>query len=385
MVNILGVYNPIFYAQEALIQLEKALGLASRVYMGFDEERRSFRKGETINIRRPSTFDAADAPATAVDLETETVALSLNQWREVKFKLSDKELAFTGERIIQDHIRPAAYALADDIDQKLAALYADVPWYYDLNATTEVQDVIGVRQVMFDNAVPLQEMDNMHYMVSGAFEASLLGLTAFSQQQGAGDVGVNTQLRGSLGTKYGLEVFANQNTPSHVAGTADDPALLVNAAVAKGDEVITSIDAADATVAGTIVAGDVFVMQGSTQQYAVTGGPYTAAGNAFTNVTFTPPAVQAQVDGDTLTLEQDDHTANLAFHRNAFALVTAPLSEMGNELGANIATVSDPITGLSLRSRLYYVGDSSEVHVALDVLYGVKTLDPNLAVRGRGV
>jgi hypothetical protein len=53
---------------------------------------------------------------------------------------------------------------------------------------------------------------------------------------------------------------------------------------------------------------------------------------------------------------------------------------MGSELGAKIATITDPITGLSIRSRLFYVGDSSAVKVALDVLYGVKTLDPNLAV-----
>ena len=59
----------------------------------------------------------------------------------------------------------------------------------------------------------------------------------------------------------------------------------------------------------------------------------------------------------------------------------APLPELPDELGAKVATVSDPVTGLSVRSRIYYVGDSSEVHVALDVLYGVKTLDNNMAVR----
>ena len=32
MPNILGLYDPLFYATEALTQLEKALGLASRVH-----------------------------------------------------------------------------------------------------------------------------------------------------------------------------------------------------------------------------------------------------------------------------------------------------------------------------------------------------------------
>jgi hypothetical protein len=59
----------------------------------------------------------------------------------------------------------------------------------------------------------------------------------------------------------------------------------------------------------------------------------------------------------------------------------APLPETGNELGARVATVSDPVTKLSLRSRLYYVGNSSEVHVAIDCLYGVETLDNNMCYR----
>ena len=77
MSNTLGVYNPIFYAQEALILLEKALGMAGRVHRGYDEERRTFLKGETINIRKPSTFTAQNAPSSAQDLDTGTVSLVL--------------------------------------------------------------------------------------------------------------------------------------------------------------------------------------------------------------------------------------------------------------------------------------------------------------------
>jgi len=60
------------------------------------------------------------------------------------------------------------------------------------------------------------------------------------------------------------------------------------------------------------------------------------------------------------------------------------LSEIGNQLGAKIATITDPVSGLSLRSRLYYIGNSSEVNVALDVLYGFKILDGDLACRACG-
>ena len=57
------------------------------------------------------------------------------------------------------------------------------------------------------------------------------------------------------------------------------------------------------------------------------------------------------------------------------------LPDMANELGARVVSVRDPRTGLAIRSRLYYDGDNSEVNVALDVLYGVKTLNPLMACR----
>jgi len=380
--NVLGVYNPTFYAQEALIHLEKALGMANRVHRGVDDERRSFNKGQTVSIRKPSTFTAGNAPVAASDLNTETENITLNQWKEVKFELTDKELAYTGERIINDHIRPAAYALADVIDQALAALYADVPWYYDLSGTPTVADVYGPRNVMFNNAVPVTE-EYMHYMMAGAFGHSLMGLQAFTQYQGAKDEAMKTLLTGSLGTKFGMECFMNQNTPSHVKGTCDDTALKVGAGgVVKG---ATTIDllAVDAGVTGTLVAGDVLAIAGDTQKYAVTA-TNTAAANAFTAVPVTPALSMAHAANVAVTARLDNHVANLSFHRNAFALAMAPLSELGNELGAKIATITDPVTGLAIRSRLFYIGDSSKVVVALDVLYGVKTLDPNLACRACG-
>lgn len=382
MANTLGYYNPFFYAQETLIHLQNALGMGNRVHRGFEEERRSYGLGEYINIRKPSTFTAANAPSSAVDLDTGSVQVQLAYWREVKFALTDKELAFTGQRIIDDHIKPAAYALANDIDTKLALLYKDVPWFVDLadNGSTAVSDITGVKKVLFDNGVPMTP-GMMHYMIDGNLQKGLEELAAFSQQQGAGADGVNTQKTGHLGVKYGLEMFSNQNTQLHTAGTCADATGAVDlvAGYAAGT---TTIHIDGVTVGGDWHAGDSFVIAGNTQRYAVTADVTFTGGEG--DVTFTPGLAATAADDAVVTGRVDTHRANLAFHRNAFALVMAPLPMMANELGARVATVTDPVTGLSLRSRIYYVGNSSAVHVAIDVLYGVKTLDPNLACRGCG-
>jgi hypothetical protein len=82
---------------------------------------------------------------------------------------------------------------------------------------------------------------------------------------------------------------------------------------------------------------------------------------------------------------RDDNTdafhGNMLFHENAFGLVVVPLPEIGDGAGANMSTVTDDQTGLSIRSRMAYDDDNAKVKVTLDILYGVKTLEPNLAVR----
>lgn len=377
MANNLNLYDPIFYSQNALIQLEKSLGMAGRIHRGYDKAPQA--KGSVIQISRPGTFTAADEPSTAQDLNPEAVSITLNFWRGVKFALTDKELTFTTEQIIADHIRPATVAIADDIDQKLALLVKDIPTFVDATATPVAADIVNVNTALFNQKVPMDD-SMLHLMIDGGTYGAFLKDSTFNQNQGAGTAGEQTQMRGTLGRKFGFEIFRNQNVASHVKGTASTATLAVNGATAAG---ATTINLDAGAVTGTLVAGDTFTIAGNTQRYAVTG-TFTAAANAFTGVTFTPPLVVAAADNAVVTVSLDDHVMNVGFHRNAFALAMAPLSEVGNGLGARMSTVADPITGLALRSRIWYEGNTSKVYVGIDCLYGIKTLDANLACRLRG-
>jgi hypothetical protein len=375
--NNLNLYDPIFYSQNALIQLEKSLGMAARIHRGYDKSPQ--QKGSTIQISRPGTFTAADEPSTAQDLNPENVSIQLSYWRGVKFALTDKELTYTTEQIIADHIRPATVAIADDIDQKLALLVNDVPWYDDAAATPTSADIVNLNTGLFGQNVPMDDQ-MLHLMIDGSTYGSFLKDAVFNQNQGAGEAGIATQMRGTLGRKFGFEIFRNQNVQSHVKGTASTGTLAVNGLTALG---ATTINLDAGAVTGTLVPGDTFVIAGNTQRYAITN-TVTAATNAFAGVTFTPALRAAAADNAVVTVSLDDHVMNVGFHRNAFALAMAPLSEVGNGLGARMDSVSDPITGLSLRSRIWYEGGTSKVYVGIDVLYGIKTLDPNLARRLRG-
>lgn len=71
-------------------------------------------------------------------------------------------------------------------------------------------------------------------------------------------------------------------------------------------------------------------------------------------------------------------TYNMAFHRNAFALVTRPL-EMPRTQGVNAAVVN--YKGLGLRAMVGYDINKKAHVVSIDILYGVKTLNADLAVK----
>ena len=379
MSNTLGNYDPIFYAQEALIALNKALGMAGRVYRGYDPNPQ--QKGSVINITRPSVFEATNVNTstggTTQALTPENVSITLDTWKEVKFGLTDKELTFTKEKIITDHITPAAYALADAIDLSLVGLYKKIPWKESISGTPVVTDITGVRKALFNNKVP---MNDLHFMVDGSVEAGLLALTAFATADGSGQAGIDTQLRGSLGTRYGFEFFANQNTPSHTSGTMADLEGALNADAAKG---ATSIVVKSLTDTQTLKAGDILKITGDSQPYTVTED-VTVSG--ATTIGIFPALVKNSSANAVVTASLPSSSGGtknqcLAFHRHAFALAMAPLSDMGGRLGAQIATVADPVTNLSIRSRLWYEGNTSTVKVALDALWGVAVLNPNLAVR----
>ena len=379
MSNTLGNYDPIFYAQEALIALNKALGMAGRVHRGYDPNPQ--QKGSVINITRPSVFEATNVNTTTGGttqaVTPENVSITLDTWKEVKFGLTDKELTFTKEKIITDHITPAAYALADAIDLSLVGLYAKVPWKEAISSTPVVTDITGVRKALFNNKVP---MNDLHFMVDGSVEAGLLALTAFATADGSGQAGIDTQLRGSLGTRYGFEFFANQNTPAHLSGTMADTTGALNADAEAG---ATAIVIKSLTDGQTLKAGDIITITGDAQQYVVTANKTISSA---TTVAIYPALAQKNLADAVVTVVLPSGTGAtknqcLAFHRHAFALAMAPLSDMGGRLGAQIATVADPVTNLSIRSRLWYEGNTSTVKVALDALWGVQVLNPNLAVR----
>lgn len=397
--NTLDAYSPQLYANKALDILKNRFGLASRINRQYDDERRSFERGDVVTVRRPSVFTAQSAPSSAQNLATGKIQITLDGWQEVKIELPDKEKAFTGERIIREHIEPMATALSTKVETDLNTMALLVPHaYVEPSAATAatVAGILGTWRKLFDNKCPTVDEANMFFELGGKEWADLAQLTAFAQFQGAGQLGVNTQVTGQLGTRYGFQFFPTQLRPTVAYADITDFAGATSAIVAKD---ATSMPVTGLGTVEVYKKGSIIKMTSGTDlgsEYSVTADVTMVAGAGTFVVS--PATRNAMGSGDTFSIGNTQGEANgnqdltvsalnnvnLAFHRNFAAAVFAPLpdyAEYANRLGADIATVTDPDSGITLRARVYYVGGSSKMECALDILYGYKMLQPEYACR----
>lgn len=390
MANVLSAYNPTFFAQEGLVALHKALGMAGRVYRGHDDSQNSREYGDTITMRVPGSFVAQDAPSAAQDVNASSISMQLNIWKEVKFSLTDKELAFSQQRIINEHVVPAAYALADKIDQMVVAQWANVPYQTAWTNTATVADITtGFRAKMFGNKVDFSNPAKLHCMLDGTIEGELLALQAFAQAQGSGQAGVETQLRGHIGQRYGFNFFANQNAPTITSPTIAD----VTGANVGGSAIgATTMNVSGLSIAAALKAGDIMAVTGHTQQYTLAADATADGAGAATVTFYGSPFVQgggleaavlaAAVVTFTLTAGSGGtKNLSLAFHEGAFALGVAKLPDFMDGQGIRVSSILDEDTNLSLRARTWADGNNSKFYVSLDILCGIKTLDGNKACR----
>lgn len=397
MANNVEAYNPIFYAQEALWQLESALGMAGRVHRGYDAERKSVNVGDTIQISKPASFTTTTGgTASLSDVNPTSISITVGTFRQVKFKLTDKELAKTSTSIIEDHISPAVYALAHYIEGTLTDLYKYCPNSYALQATPDVTDLTGTRKILRDNAGSLIDHDkkNVHWGVDSQLEADLMGMNIFHQAHIIGGDANPTLMSGNLGTRFGIEFFVQQTLDTaHTGGSITTggatPATLdlAGAMSATAAKAATSIAVDSFTGTATFAAGDVLSIAGNSQKYTVTSAQ-ALTGGAATLAIWPPLVAQADnnavvtVEGST-TNYADEYYPSILFHRNAFAFAMAPLPHVGSGAGANMSVLTDPRTGLSIRSRIAYDDDTAGVKLTFDILYGIKCLDPQMAVIAR--
>lgn len=361
-------------AREALIVLEANLVAAGLVYRDYSDE---FAKvGDTITIRKPATFTAQTFTSTisAQNATESGVSVVLDRHLDVSFAVTSKELALSIQDFSAQFIQPAMRAHAQAIDASICALYKDIPHYSrssDTTAWTSLKALTAGRKVLNDNLVP---MNDRRALLNTASEAALLGLDAVIGAEKSGSTDALRQA--NVGRLMGLDVYMDQNVPAaHTSGTVTTAG---NFSATAGSTTFTV--AAGSPVGGTFKKGDIVTITGDALPYVVTADA-TLSGGAGT--VYMAPAARVTFSSAAGTARSQTTGGNatpIAFHKNAFALVTRPLARpLGS---ANAETIS--YNGISVRVVYGYDMSTKTDTVSLDLLYGVKTLDERLGVRLEG-
>src|SRR5690606_26258436 len=127
--------------------------------------------------------------------------------------------------------------------------------------------------------------------------------------------------------------------------------------------------------------GDIFTITGDPQQYVVLEASDLDSTESVLKIA--PAILSAPADNAPLTFAASD-VVNLVFNRDAFAFANRPLAHSTQDLGLGnqIMSMTDPETGLSL--RLEVARQYEQVVWEFDILWGVRLVRPELAVRLAG-
>lgn len=392
-------------AKAAVAILDNELVMAKKVFRGYEEDFakkvNGYTVGETISIRKPTDFTVRDGATMNAQNATEgKTTITVDKRKGVDFKFTSQELTLDIKDLSERVIRPAMVQLANQIDVDLHALYKYVPnWVGDPGQLiNSFADFAKGPERLDEYGVP---MEDRCAVICPADHWALVG----SQTALYNDtINKPAYRKGSTGMVANVDMYMSQNVASHTTGS--DLAGTVNGAVTAST--ISYSDVKDTnqqtitTANLSLNAGDVFTIA---DVYAV--NPVTKAAlsiqkqftcisyssntlvfspaiiwdGAFQNVSVTSGVTDLDTKAITgVGTASTAYRQNMAFHKNAFSLVTVPLVSPPGAVDVGRQTYK----GTSVRVIPVYDGVNDESAWRLDVLYGVKAVDPRLAVRISG-
>jgi hypothetical protein len=382
MSNTITYVTPQLLAQGLMALRERAV-MPRLVNRGY--ESLAAQRGNVINIPVPSAITARTITPSVtmnsnVDSSPTTVAVTLDQWYEAPFQLSDNDALSTIAGFIPMQASEAIKALANTMDKfilgKHVGIYSKGGTAGTTPFSTSIAAAATARVALNQCLAPI---DDRRAVLDPSAEGNFLSLANILQADQRGDQGGIIQ--GTIGRKLGVDWYMNQNVTSQqfTPGTGWATGFIASTvAGAVGD---TTLNIINATASGTIKVGDMFRLTADSANnhgYVVTVAA-TVSATVAVAITFTPPLKTTVATGATLVVVSIPYIPNLMFHRDAFAFVSRPLSQSQSSVGNIFTSPVDPISGVALRLELsrQYKQDT----YSYDVLYGAKLVQAALAAK----
>ncbi len=372
MNNQLDVIIPQILAR-GLATLRENIVMPFLVNRGYQAE--AAQRGDTVTIPVPSSMEAADVaptitPSTPQFITPSSVTIPLDKWKKADFSLTDKDLVEIQEGYLPLQAEEAVKALANQVDKDLLGMAAG---FYGFSGKLgeeirDLKDIVAARRVLNEQIAP---MDPRYLVVGPQGEAEMLGIQAF--HDASFGVGGEAILEGRLTRRLGFGIAMDQNVGELAQGTATD----LEVSGSGSDLALTVAGGTDAPSVGDIV------------EIGTQAGTFviTAVGASTVSVY---PAIDGTIDALSpadMTYPADavageTYEGRMAFHRDAMAFVTRPLSAGAEGLGTVVRSISDPESRLTL--RLEISRENKQTRWCWDILYGFALIRRELGVRVGG-
>lgn len=358
--NFLSTKN---IAREILPELIDNLVMPNLCYNDYSDTFAA--QGDTIRVRKPTIMEAKDfttgTAVTAQDIVETSVDVTLDKIATVDVNIEAIQAATNIESLTEQVIRPAAIALAEKINRDGLAQYVYAGGTIGKAGTTpsSLDDFAAARKYLNAAKAPLTERRTVWDVEADAKFTTIGNLVKVNES------GTATALReGEIGRVFGIDNYMSQGIVPHTVKGAGT--VLVDGAATKGANMI-HLDG----VTTALAAGDTFTIAGDTTLYRVTKAG--ALATADQDVYIEPALAKNAADNAAVTMGAA-YTPNLVFHKSAIAFVTRPLIAPA---GADSYTTS--YNGLSLRVVRDYDIAYKREKLSVDILYGYKTVYPELA------
>jgi hypothetical protein len=387
--------------RKSLEILENNLVLTRNVNRQYDD---SFavegaKIGSTLRIRLPDRALVTDGAALVVQDDNEqNTSLAVSSQKHIGINFTSQELTMQLDDFAERVLKPRISQLASSVDADVANAYKIIGNSVGSPGTVPATSLVllQAQQKLNENAAV---MSPRYVTVNPAANAGLIDgmkglfnpVSTISSQFKNGMFG-----EGILGFE---ELNMSQSIKVHTCGTRTSTGGSTSAAVST--EGATTIAITGAGNAATIKAGDVFtvadcyavnpqtrestgslfqfvaladVTLGSSGEGNITVAPIYSASHALATVDVLPQTSKDVVflGGAGLSFPQ-----NLVYHKDAIAFATADLiMPQGVDMASRAVH-----NGISLRVVRQYDINNDRMPCRVDVLYGYKTIRPEMGVR----
>lgn len=386
------ILTPTAVTREALRILHQKLNFVGNINRQYDSQfaKTGAKIGTSLNIRLPNQYTVrTGATLSAQDTSETSTALTVSTQKGVDLNFTSVDLTMSLDDFSARILDPAMAVLAANIESDAFSMLTDV--YNNVNnigAALNMRSLLNGRKVLNDNLAPpdsrtaiLNTQDNVDVVdaLKGLFQDS----SAITKQY----------KEGMMGRTAGLDFYENTLVPTYTTGTcAASTGYTISGANQTGSTL------AIATGANTFKKGDIITLPGvnrchpetkadtgQLQQFVVTADYAGGAGNITISPAITTSGGRQNVTasptngGNVLKVGSASgvYKPSVIFHPDAFTFATADLV-MPQGVDFSAREVQD---GISMRIVRQYDINNDKFPCRLDVLYGYKTIRPELACR----